>query len=366
MKLETNRKSTAPKSERQNRRLLSYLSDRSFGKIDPNLISNKIEISDIKYENYQIRGLKAKKDLKSGEVLCALSIDDICITAKNVLKCKIIQKILYSGIIFEELIDDEDILEKMRVKNDNSKVSAERIPILNFEHLYYIFLIAQKRLRHSPYKNFILSLPDYDDFKDLPSFWNLDYIDLLPFEERQSLTAEHSRLQILYKIITKVCEIVVPSTMSNIHFRDDFLWAYSILRTRSFVNIFDTNLTMTNELIDPKKFTNHHRQQVKLNHYTINMMLVPFIDMVNHSNTKFNADVNQNHENKFELFLTENVKEGQEILINYNPESTSEILTTYAHRSQRKNYRMYSKLDHNFDQIFYAFFNMTLISVSIF
>lgn len=59
-------------------------------------------------------------------------------------------------------------------------------------------------------------------------------------------------------------------------------------------------------------------------------MLVPYLDMVNHSSYNVNADVEKDVHDNWTLFATKRIKKGEQIFISYMEECSSIIFITYG------------------------------------
>ena len=248
-----------------------------------------------------LRGMKASKSIKKGETICSIPYDTICINAKTILTDTCVRRFLYSAL-------------------------PEDVGTITFEVLYYIFLITHKRKRNSRFATYINSLPK--NFDELPITWENSQISVLAYEDRTHIMEEKRRLNDIYDLMQKLSEC--SPLLDDLDYQNEFLWAYNVLKTRGFSIKYEKSIESCLKN-DNLIFKEHQKNNTfHLNHISKNLMLAPFIDMINHGTAAWNADVEKDYADNFVLYAVQDIKCGEEIRINYFQDSTSVIFITYG------------------------------------
>ena len=259
--------------------------------------------------NISFRGMKSKTYINKGDIIASVPIDDsFAITAKTVLNDSTVKKFLMCVL----------------------PVDLE----FTFEHLFYIFLVSHKNKANSRYRQYIQGLPK---IFDVPIMWENYQIEILDKVDAQIITEELDRVWEIYCVIKEAAEISSINTLSKLDFHDDFLWAYNVVKTRGFHVDFVETAIEKNKMLkecfpgsDGLAAIEHNLPMFDLNHISTKNMLVPFIDMINHVNSNWNADIGIDINRNWVLTALRNIEPEEQVFINYNPEPTNIVFTTYG------------------------------------
>ena len=295
-----------------NETMFSWLDSFSLGNIKPKKFL--CEIADF---SNNLRGMRATSHIKAGQKILWFPMPTVYETKND--------KASSSSIV----INAKTVLDDSVVKRF---LSATHPADLEFtmEHLFFIFLIAHKRKRHiSRYAAYIRSLPQT---YDTPIMWDDHQIKNMPSEDdAKVIFDEIDRVWEIFAIIKESLENAC--ILNDIDFYTDFLWAYNVLKTRGFecrlddrtrfqITKFQNQSTNSDIVINAK---------IDLSHVSVNHILCPYMDMVNHSSTLVNADVERDVVTDcWVLYAIKDIRMGEQIFISYGEDSTCNTFITYG------------------------------------
>lgn len=248
-------------------------------------------------------GLKAEKDFEPDQILFKLPIDSCSVNVKNVLEDPNIQKFLNSPNLPHDHYNAMDLL-------------------------IIFFIIGRKKfpnLEKSNFEPYFQFLPQ--SFSTLPFTWNADQIDYFDTFDRSDVYQEIDLVEETFKKIKSALEASKLFTKYYELSKSDFLWAFSIIRTRSFSCCALRNYELPQDL----RNRNKNYQNLVLGSYK-RQILMPYIDMVNHANDDkdVNVDVDLDVDDNWIIFSTRFIKKGQQLFLNYDPFSSAETLLCHG------------------------------------
>ena len=225
------------------RNLKSWLVNKSNKKFNP----DTCHLSIYNFPNTGF-GLKAEKDFEPDQILFKLPIDSCSVNVKNILEDPNIQKFLNSPNLPHDHYNAMDLL-------------------------IIFFIIGRKKfpnLEKSNFEPYFQFLPQ--SFGTLPFTWNADQIDFFDTFDRSDVYQEIDLIEETFKKIKSALEASKLFTKYYELSKSDFLWAFSIIRTRSFSCCALRNYELPQEL----RNRNKNYQNLVLGSYK-RQILMPYI-----------------------------------------------------------------------------------------
>jgi len=290
----TNFRIQSKATRKLNEDMLQWMTEFTMGNTKTNLFL--CEIADFPGG---LRGMRSKTNIKKGQKILWLPMERLVVNAIIVLEDSVVQRFL----------------------------KATHPPDLQYtmEHLFFIFLIAHKRKgRISRYATYINSLPKS---YDTPIMWDDHQINTMTKDEAKIVFDEIDKVWEIFAIIKESLE--TACILNDIDFYTDFLWAYNVVKTRGFeCRLEERYRFRVNKLrLENPAFT----EKFDLTHLSVNYLLCPYLDMVNHSTILVNADVEHDIVNQdWALYATKDIRIGEQIFISYGEDSTSNTFITYG------------------------------------
>lgn len=217
--------------------------------------------------------------------------------------------------------NDEQFMELIDL---NSCHSSELKMRLTTQSLLSVYLLYQRHMgESSKWSDYIKSIPDY--FTN-PLFCDKQELYFLPetilqasVTQNNTIKQNYSTFELLLK--DKRCDCCGLTYFTEIVKLDDFKWAYFAVNSRS--------VFLDCKTIPPIYKLNNQLLDILCD--SPNMAMVPFLDLLNHSDTAQTiSQLNPNNNHCYQLITQRPYKKYEQIFIHYGSHSNRKLLLEYG------------------------------------